>query len=203
VQNQAAEKAVEWMAARHFTPVVFLIVMNVLLLIVGFFMDIMSAIMILSPLLAPAAAALGLNPVHVAIITIVNLEIGYLTPPMGLNLFVSTSLFKKDFGQVVRSVIPFTGVMLIGLIIVTYVPTISIGPVNYLAGRGFLTPLVEKEASTEEEAGDGEEVDGGEAETGKKDGKEKKVQSILEMMQELEDDEVDEDESDADTSDDS
>lgn len=198
VQNQVAQRAVEWMAAKNFTPVVFLVVMNVLLLIVGFFMDIMSAIMILSPLLAPTAVALGLHPVHVAIITIVNLEIGYLTPPMGLNLFVSTSLFKKSFGQVVRSVIPFTGVMLIGLIIVTYVPTVSIGPVNYLAGRGFLTPLVQEEEAPETEAQEeGEAAPGAAEQEGA--GKKEKVQSIMEMMQELEamEDEADADESDA------
>jgi len=120
-------------------------------------MDIMSAIMILVPLLVPMGALCGVDPVHLGLIFIVNLEIGYLTPPMGLNLFVSSSLFKEPLGVVVRSVVPFTGVLLAALLIVTYVPTVALGPVNWLKDRPFYAPFPQGEVCKVE----GEEEEGG------------------------------------------
>ncbi|MDA8791742.1 TRAP transporter large permease subunit [Bacteriovoracaceae bacterium] len=104
----------------------FLLVVNLFLLIVGCFMDIMSAILVLAPLLTPAAVALGVDPIHFGIIMIVNLEIGYITPPIGINLFVATSIFKKNLGEVIKSVLPYVLLLLIGLILVTFVPQISL-----------------------------------------------------------------------------
>jgi C4-dicarboxylate transporter DctM subunit len=82
-------------------------------------MDIMSAILIVAPLLTPIALAYGVHPVHFGIIFIVNLEIGYLTPPLGLNLFVASSVFNRPILKVIKSVIPFTILMLLALVIIT------------------------------------------------------------------------------------
>lgn len=104
----------------------FLIGMNLFLLLVGCIMDIGSAILILAPMLQPLAIAQGIDPVHFGIITVVNLEIGYLTPPLGLNLIVAMTAFRVDFWTVCRAVVPFAILMLIGLQIVTFWPGLSL-----------------------------------------------------------------------------
>jgi C4-dicarboxylate transporter DctM subunit len=91
------------------------------------FMDIMSAILVLAPLLAPMAINYGVDPVHFGIIMIVNLEIGYLTPPVGVNLFVASGIFKQPLGAVIKSVAPIVGLFLIGLMLITWIPSISMG----------------------------------------------------------------------------
>lgn len=132
VDQQVPDLMVEWMKTLNLTPTTFLLVVNLLLLVVGMFMDIMSAILIIAPMLAPMAAAMGINPIHMGIIFIVNLEIGYLTPPVGLNLFVSSSLFKKGLGFVIRAVIPTVVIMLGSLAAITWVPSMSTGLVEAL-----------------------------------------------------------------------
>jgi C4-dicarboxylate transporter DctM subunit len=122
-------------------------------------MDIMSAIMILVPLLAPMAVLCGIHPIHLGIVFIVNLELGYLTPPMGLNLFVSSSIFNKPLGEVIKSVIPFTGIMLVSVLIVTYVPTISLGPVNVLNGKDFFVSFPDQAACSPSVTNDDDDDD--------------------------------------------
>lgn len=112
------------------SPLMFLLIVNVFLLILGCFMDIMSAILIVAPILGPMAIEFGIDPVHFAIIFIVNMEIGYLTPPMGLNLFVASSIFNKSIGEVVKSTLPFTLIMIFALILITNIPQISLFLVN-------------------------------------------------------------------------
>jgi len=104
---------------------------NVLLLVVGCLMDVGSAILILAPLLEPLAVAKGFDPIHFGIIMIANLEIGYLTPPVGLNLIVAMAAFKESFGQIVKSAVPFLIIMMIWLVIVVVFPTLSL----YLGGK--------------------------------------------------------------------
>ncbi|QDG54819.1 TRAP transporter large permease [Persicimonas caeni] len=147
------EMAVEMILDMELTIWQFLIIVNVLLLIAGFFMEILSAIMILVPLLAPVAYGLGIHPLHMAIIFIVNLEIGYLTPPIGLNLFVAGTLFKKGIGEVVKSVLPFMALMLGALMLITYVPTISLGLVSLSKGGSFFVPFPEDRKEAPEEPG--------------------------------------------------
>ncbi len=118
--------AAEWLTNFVDSKILFLILVNIFLLILGCFMDIMSAILIVGPLLGPIAVEFGIHPVHFAIIFIVNMEIGYLTPPLGLNLYVSSSIFQKRIGHVIMSTVPFTVIMLIALILITYVPQISL-----------------------------------------------------------------------------
>ena len=104
----------------------FLVVVNILLLIAGMFMEPTGIILILAPILFPIAMQLGIDPVHLGIIMVVNLEIGMVTPPVGLNLFVTAGITKMSIGQVVRAALPWTLVLLLFLIIVTYVPAMTL-----------------------------------------------------------------------------
>jgi len=106
--------------------IVFLLVLTVFLLIVGCFVDALSAILILGPMLLPVAHAYGIHPIHLGIIMVVNLEIGLLTPPMGLNLMVASSAFKTKISTVIASVIPFVLVLITCLLAVTFIPQISL-----------------------------------------------------------------------------
>ena len=108
------------------SPVLFLIVLNLFLIVVGMMMDIFSAIIVVVPLVVPIANAYGINPVHLGIIFLANLEIGYLTPPVGLNLFISSLRFHTPVFTVVRSIIPFTIILLLALLLITYVPELSL-----------------------------------------------------------------------------
>ncbi|MDP1823846.1 MAG: TRAP transporter large permease [Archangium sp.] len=157
VDQQVPDLMVEWMKTLQLTPTTFLIVVNILLLGVGMFMDIMSAILIIAPMLAPMAAAMGINPIHMGIIFIVNLEIGYLTPPVGLNLFVSSSLFKKGLGFVIRSVVPTVVIMLGSLMVITWVPSMSTGLVDALKKKPVpvqtVTPKPEDPPSSPSDGG--------------------------------------------------
>jgi C4-dicarboxylate transporter, DctM subunit len=110
----------------------FLILLNIFLLIVGMMMDIFSAIIVVVPLIIPIATAYEVNPVHLGIIFLTNLEIGYLTPPVGLNLFISSFRFQKPISEVVRSVLPSIGILLAALAVITYVPALSLWLVEML-----------------------------------------------------------------------
>jgi TRAP-type C4-dicarboxylate transport system permease large subunit len=105
--------------------VVFLLLLNLSLLVVGCLMDIFSAILIVLPLVSPLGAAYGIDPIHLGIIFITNLEVGFLTPPVGLNLFLASYRFKKPFTQVCRYVLPFLLIQLVVVALVTYVPFLS------------------------------------------------------------------------------
>ena len=104
----------------------FLILLNLMLLIVGAMMDIFSAIVVVVPLILPIATRYGIDPVHLGIIFLANLEIGYITPPVGLNLFIASQRFKKPILTLFRAAIPFLGLMLIWLVVVTYIPALSL-----------------------------------------------------------------------------
>lgn len=106
--------------------IVALMIINVILLIVGTFMETAAAILILTPILAPVATALGIDLVHFGIIMIVNLAIGYITPPVGLNLFVANKIAGTKFEGVVRAIIPFVLVMVVCILIISFVPALSL-----------------------------------------------------------------------------
>jgi C4-dicarboxylate transporter, DctM subunit len=108
----------------------FLIVVNILLLIAGMFMEPTGIVLILAPILFPIAQRLGIDPVHLGIIMVVNLEIGMVTPPIGLNLFVTTGITNMSIMQVARAALPWTTVLLVFLIIITYVPIITLALPN-------------------------------------------------------------------------
>ncbi|WP_372652396.1 TRAP transporter large permease [Halobacteriovorax sp.] len=104
----------------------FLLFLNIFLLIVGSLMDIFSAIIVVVPLIVPIAQEFGVHPVHLAIIFLTNLEIGYITPPVGINLFISSFRFKKPVTELYRASFPFLILMLVALAIITYVPDLSL-----------------------------------------------------------------------------
>lgn len=124
--QQIPQEATAWMAERVSDPLSFLIMANLFLLVLGCLMEIISAILIVAPLLAPMAAQYGIDPIHFGIIFIVNLELGYLTPPMGINLFVASTVFRRSLGQVIRSVLPFLFIMLFCLVVITLTPWLSL-----------------------------------------------------------------------------
>jgi C4-dicarboxylate transporter DctM subunit len=123
----------EHIVSMGMAPWQFLIVVNVILLIAGNFMEPTGIILILAPILFPIATRLGIDPVHLGIIMVVNLEIGMVTPPVGLNLFVTSGITGMSIMQVVRAALPWLSVLLVFLVIVTYVPPLSI----WLPGKLF------------------------------------------------------------------
>jgi C4-dicarboxylate transporter, DctM subunit len=110
----------------------FLIVVNILLLVAGMFMEPTGIILIMAPILFPIAMQLGIDPVHLGIIMVVNLEIGMITPPIGLNLFVTAGITKMSIMEVVRAALPWTMVLLLFLVLVTYIPAITMFLPNLL-----------------------------------------------------------------------
>ena len=128
IPQQIAELIVGW----GMSSWQFLIVVNILLLIAGMFMEPTGIILILAPILFPIATQLGIDPVHLGIIMVVNLEIGMVTPPVGLNLFVTAGITNMSIGQVVRAALPWTLILLAFLVVVTYVPAISLVLPNLL-----------------------------------------------------------------------
>lgn len=141
VEKQAAELALQWIREQNLSPLTFMLAINVFLIVTGCLMDSISAIVLFTPLIAPMAVALGIDPLHLGVVFIVNMEIGYVAPPIATNLFVSAQLFQRPFGQVVRAVLPTLGILCVGLMLVTYVPTLSVGPVYALKGQGFYRPF--------------------------------------------------------------
>jgi TRAP-type C4-dicarboxylate transport system permease large subunit len=107
------------------SPLVFLLALNGFLLIVGCLMDIFSAIIVVVPLMIPLGMAFGIDPVHLGIIFLANLELGYLTPPVGMNLFLASYRFNKPMPEVSRSIVPILLVLLAGVLLITYVPFMS------------------------------------------------------------------------------
>lgn len=107
-------------------PWQFLALVNILLLVVGMFMETSSAILILAPILLPIALQMGVDPIHLGIIIVMNLEIGMITPPLGLNLFVASGLSGMSVLQVAKAAIPSAAVLLVALILVTYLPILSL-----------------------------------------------------------------------------
>ena len=104
------------------SKIIFLLALNILLLIAGCIMDVFSAIIVIVPLIAPLAAYFGIDPIHLAIIFIANLELGYITPPVGMNLFLSSYRFDKDMPTVYKATMPYFFIRLIGVLFITYIP---------------------------------------------------------------------------------
>jgi C4-dicarboxylate transporter DctM subunit len=114
------------------SKVTFLLILNAFLIIVGMMMDIFSALIVVVPLILPIAKEFHVDPIHLGIIFLTNLEIGYLTPPVGLNLFLSSLRFQQSIFQITRSVLVFIGILLVALLIITYVPEMSLWLVDTL-----------------------------------------------------------------------
>ena len=124
----------EHILAIGMSPWMFLIVVNVLLLVAGAFMEPTGVILILAPILFPIASQLGIDPIHLGVIMVVNMEIGMVTPPVGLNLFVTAGVTKMSLMQVTRAALPWLTVLLVFLALVTYVPSITLALPNAIFG---------------------------------------------------------------------
>lgn len=132
IQDQLPMKILEWMQGfissddPETRMIMFLLLLNFFLLIVGMLMDIFSAIVVVVPLILPIARELGVDDYHLGIVFLLNLEIGYMTPPVGLNLFISSFRFGKPVTLLYKAVLPFIGLLLVALLITTYVPSLSL-----------------------------------------------------------------------------
>jgi tripartite ATP-independent transporter DctM subunit len=132
VDAQIPDALVGWVRTHIESRVVFLLALNALLIVVGCLVDIFSAIVVLAPLLVPMATAFGVHPIHLGVIFLANLEVGYLTPPVGLNLFLAASRFGKPLTTVVRTVLPFLLILAVSVLLITYLPALSVGVLEAL-----------------------------------------------------------------------
>lgn len=130
--EQIPQTLAAWIAEKELAAWQFLIIVNLTLLLAGQFMEPSSIILILAPLFLPIATQLGIDPIHLGIIMTVNMEIGMITPPVGLNLYVASHLSKLGLTEVSKGALPFVGVMLVYLGLITYVPEISLWLVDLL-----------------------------------------------------------------------
>ena len=108
------------------SPITFLLMLNIFLLLLGALLDIFAAIVIMVPILLPIAVGFGIHPVHLGIIFLANMQIGYFTPPVGMNLFIASYRFKKPLTELYASTLPFLVIMLLALLVITYVPILSL-----------------------------------------------------------------------------
>ena len=138
-EERIPQMITESMLSAGLGPITFLIVVNVLLLIGGQFMEPSGLLIIVAPLVFPIAIALGIDPIHLGIMMVVNMEIGMITPPVGLNLFVTAGVAKMSMMQVVKAALPWVAVMFLFLIIVTYVPWVSTWLPTTLMGPEIMT----------------------------------------------------------------
>ena len=122
VDAQIPLKILNFVQSTISSKIIFLLALNILLLVVGCLMDVFSAIIVVVPLIAPLATYFGIDPFHLAIIFIANLELGYITPPVGMNLYLSSYRFEKDMPTIYSATLPFFFIRLIGVILITYIP---------------------------------------------------------------------------------
>ena len=127
VDAEVPARLVAWTSAHIHSPWAFLLALNIFLLVVGCLMDIFSATVVVVPLIIPIAAAFHIHPVHLGIIFVANLELGYLTPPVGLNLFLSSYRFKRPLLEVTRASLPMLIILTFGVLVITYVPWLTTG----------------------------------------------------------------------------
>ncbi len=126
IDAQIPNQIFEWMQQHIQSKIVFLILLNIFLLVLGAFLDIFSAIVIIVPLILPIAISYGIHPVHLGIIFLANMQIGYFTPPVGMNLFIASYRFNKPITELYRATIPFMFVLLFAVLLITYIPELSL-----------------------------------------------------------------------------
>ena len=126
IDAEVPQALFSWISEFIESKFAFLFLLNVVLLLLGAILDIFSALVIMVPLILPLAISFGVDPVHLGIIFLANMQIGYFTPPIGMNLFIASYRFRKPISEIYRATLPFMGVLLIVLILITYVPEISL-----------------------------------------------------------------------------
>lgn len=138
-EDRIPQMITEFMLAAGLGPIMFLVVVNIILLIGGQFMEPSGLLVIVAPLVFPIAIELGIDPIHLGIIMVVNMEIGMVTPPVGLNLFVTAGVAQMSVADVVKAALPWLGILFIFLIMVTYIPPISTWLPTVLMGPEIVT----------------------------------------------------------------
>ena len=133
VDAEIPTRLVDWMTAHVHSPALFLLMLNAVLLVLGSVLEMYSAIVVLAPLVAPLGQAYGVEPIHLGVVFLANLELGFLFPPMGLNLFLSASRFGKPLPWVYRKALPFLLIMSAGVLAITYLPAMTTGVVRLFA----------------------------------------------------------------------
>ncbi len=126
IEARVPDMIFEWIQQYITSQWMFLIALNVFLLIVGCLMDIFSAIVVVVPIIVPIALKFGVDPIHLGIIFLTNLEIGYMTPPVGLNLFISSYRFNKSIVEIYKVAVPYLAILIVGLLLITYLPQLSL-----------------------------------------------------------------------------
>ena len=132
VDAQVPDALLAWVQQTISSPLMFLLALNLLLLVLGSVLEIYSAIIVLAPLIAPIGAAFGIDPVHLGVIFLANLEVGFILPPVGLNLFLSSARFNVPITRLYRHVLPFLAILAAGVLLITYVPALSVGVLRLL-----------------------------------------------------------------------
>ena len=127
VEAELPDLLLEWCRENIDSKLMFLLMLNLLLLALGSIIEIYSALVILPPIIAPIALEFGVDPVHLGIIFLANLELGFLTPPVGLNLFLSSVRFEQPITRLYKEILPYLVLLLISVMIITYVPALSVG----------------------------------------------------------------------------
>jgi tripartite ATP-independent transporter DctM subunit len=126
IDAQVPQQLFDWIREYVSNKLTFLILLNIVLLVLGAILDIFSALVIMVPLIVPVAIGFGVDPVHLGIIFLANMQIGYFTPPIGMNLFIASYRFKRSITDLYRATIPFMMVLLFALILITYIPALSL-----------------------------------------------------------------------------
>jgi len=127
VDAEVPQRAFEFVRAHIESPLTFLLLLNVMLLLLGAVLDVFAALVIMVPLILPVAIGYGIDPVHLGIIFLANMQIGYFTPPIGMNLFIASYRFEKPVTELYAASWPFMWVLLAALVVITYVPAVSLG----------------------------------------------------------------------------
>jgi C4-dicarboxylate transporter DctM subunit len=131
-RESVPQKVAEFFASISTSPIVFLLIVNALLLVVGMFFETGASIIILAPLLTPVAMSLGIDPIHFGVVMIVNLAIGMCTPPLGINLFISCQIAKIKLEDITKAILPFLFVLILDVLIISYFPSLSLWLTNLL-----------------------------------------------------------------------
>ncbi|MGR9073595.1 MAG: TRAP transporter large permease [Gammaproteobacteria bacterium] len=130
IDAEVPARLFEWIKSNIDSKIAFLILLNIFLLILGAILDVFSAIIIVSPLIVPTAIGYGIHPVHLGIIFLANMQIGYLTPPIGMNLFIASYRFNRPVTELYKATWPFMLILLVAVLIITYVPQLSTWPLD-------------------------------------------------------------------------
>jgi C4-dicarboxylate transporter DctM subunit len=131
IDAEVPSHLIDWVQAHVHSKYLFLLLLNAALLVVGALMDIFAAILVVVPLIKPLAAAYGIDPVQMGVIFIANLELGYLHPPVGINLFLSAYRFKKPMGTIIWATLPFLFILMGTVLLITYIPWLTTAPVHW------------------------------------------------------------------------